>query len=134
MAPKMIGKALGFSVFLMWILRFRKTPQTIGIMSVRSTSKRNIRNPYKTCGILILLEPFWENGTQNMLKGIRICSISRTGFRHVGKPHKTNRKLTILGSTFTPWGHPPPGQALGLPARWPARPAEADNSVFFFLC
>ena len=68
-----------------------------------------------------------------------IFSIPRTGFRHVEKHYKTNRKLTISGSTFAPWAAPRRRRRLERRPRrgpeWsivvPQRPESAKNEFVF---
>ena len=57
--------------------------------SVFECRNKLIKIPYKTCRILIILEPETQNGLQNDQKSIRFSTMNHMEFRHVEKPYKT---------------------------------------------
>ena len=48
-------------------------------------------NPYKTCRLRSLLEPFWQKDIKNYQKSISFFTQTHMVNHHVGKPYKTCR-------------------------------------------
>ena len=70
MAPKSIKKALGFSVKVEVVLRFRKTSKKHWLHNVLELPKKLFEIPYKTCRLWILLGPFSQNGSKKYQKAL----------------------------------------------------------------
>ena len=83
MAPEMIKKALGFSVKVEGVLRLCKMSKKHWSQSILEHRKKLIKIPYKTCRILIILEPKTQNGPEMIKKGIRFFSKSGRRFTTV---------------------------------------------------
>ncbi len=73
---------------------FAKHQKTVSYTTFWSLPKVE-QIPYKTCRLLILLEPFAEKGPQKYQKSIRFFTTTRIGFYQVEKPYKPNGKWMI---------------------------------------
>ena len=72
--------------------------------------------PYKTCRILMILEPKTQKGIKNNQKSINFIDKTHMAFLHDEKPYKTCRKIMFRDIIFHFWVLFRPPQILCLPS------------------